>query len=48
MLPDGWEERKTDDGEIYYVDHENQKTQWEKPLMNALGIKLQENIINVI
>ena len=40
MLPDGWEERNTEDGETFYVDHVNQKTQWEKPLKNASGIQI--------
>ena len=40
MLPDGWEERNTEDGETFYVDHANQKTQWEKPLKNASGIQV--------
>ena len=40
MLPDGWEERNTEDGETFYVDHANQKTQWEKPLKNTSGIQV--------
>ena len=40
MLPDGWEERHTEGGETFYVDHVNQKTQWEKPIKFASGIEI--------
>lgn len=30
-LPSGWEARLTDDGEIYYVDHNQKSTQWKRP-----------------
>merc|ERR1712136_69867 len=34
-LPPGWEERVNSDGQIFFVDHMNHKTQWEDPrLMN--------------
>jgi hypothetical protein len=30
-LPPGWDARKSPDGRIYYVDHENQRTTWLRP-----------------
>ena len=30
-LPAGWEARAAGDGRIYYVDHNTQTTQWERP-----------------
>lgn len=36
MLPGGvWEERKTDQGRCYYVNHNTKSTQWERPLLPA-------------
>ena len=34
-LPDGWEERETDSGNIFYVDHENKITTWQDPRLNT-------------
>lgn len=31
LLPDGWEERKTENGRLYYVNHKTKTTQWVKP-----------------
>lgn len=30
-IPAGWEEKKTQTGEVYYVNHSTQTTQWEDP-----------------
>lgn len=30
-LPDGWEERKSENGRLYYVNHKTKTTQWVKP-----------------
>ena len=30
-LPEFWEERKDNTGRVYYVDHRNKTTQWERP-----------------
>lgn len=30
-LPEGWEERRTDNGRIYYVNHATKSTQWDRP-----------------
>lgn len=30
-LPDGWEERLTDTGRVYYVNHIIKTTQWDRP-----------------
>lgn len=34
-LPDGWEERRTADGRIYYVNHVSRTTQWSRPTQPA-------------
>lgn len=30
-LPEGWEERQDANGRVFYVDHINRRTQWERP-----------------
>lgn len=30
-LPDGWEERRTQSGRLYYVNHYTRTTQWIRP-----------------
>ena len=30
-LPHGWEARQTGDGKVFYIDHVNKQTSWEKP-----------------
>ena len=30
-LPDGWEERRTQSGRLYYVNHFTRTTQWIRP-----------------
>ncbi|XP_075168551.1 SMAD specific E3 ubiquitin protein ligase [Haematobia irritans] len=30
-LPDGWEERRTGNGRVYYVNHTTKTTQWDRP-----------------
>ncbi|CAI8004124.1 E3 ubiquitin-protein ligase NEDD4-like [Geodia barretti] len=30
-LPEGWEERRTGEGRVYYVDHNTQTTSWDHP-----------------
>ena len=30
-LPSGWEKRVTQNGRVYFVDHNNRTTQWEDP-----------------
>lgn len=31
VLPPGWEQAKTNDGQIYYINHTTKTTQWEDP-----------------
>lgn len=31
-LPPNWEAGKTNDGRVFYIDHQTQKTQWEHPI----------------
>ncbi|XP_059470031.1 E3 ubiquitin-protein ligase SMURF2 [Neocloeon triangulifer] len=40
-LPDGWEERRTQNGRLYYVNHNTRTTQWSRPL------RPQNNIIPI-
>lgn len=40
-LPAGWEQRKTNTGRVYYVDHNNRTTQFTDPRLNG-------HIINMI
>lgn len=35
QLPPGWEERRTLDGRLYYVNHITKMTQWTRPVTNA-------------
>jgi len=37
-MPDGWEMKVTEQGEKYYVDHSNKKTQWEHPAITLVNI----------
>lgn len=34
-LPDGWEDRRTPDGRVYYVNHVTKTTQWSRPTQAA-------------
>ncbi|EDV37005.1 uncharacterized protein Dana_GF11657 [Drosophila ananassae] len=36
-LPEGWEERRTDNGRIYYVNHATKSTQWDRPRHPGVG-----------
>ncbi|KAG8185292.1 hypothetical protein JTE90_023901 [Oedothorax gibbosus] len=38
-LPEGWEERRTASGRVYYVNHIKRSTQWEKPTRTAYEIE---------
>lgn len=31
VLPEGWEERRTGAGRLYYVNHNTKTTQWVRP-----------------
>ncbi|XP_055291562.1 E3 ubiquitin-protein ligase NEDD4 isoform X2 [Moschus berezovskii] len=37
-LPPGWEERTHTDGRIFYINHNNKKTQWEDPRLQHVAI----------
>ena len=37
-LPEGWEERRTTSGRVYYVNHYLRTTQWERPTRPASQI----------
>ena len=34
-LPEGWEERRAQNGRVYYVNHFTRSTQWERPTVAA-------------
>lgn len=36
-LPAGWEERRTQNGRLYYVNHMTRSTQWVKPQVTNKG-----------
>lgn len=42
-LPDGWEERKTENGRLYYVNHKTKTTQWVKPTKSHSKITTGSN-----
>ena len=35
FLPEGWEERRAQNGRVYYVNHVTRSTQWERPTVPA-------------
>ena len=37
-LPEGWEERRTNAGRVYYVNHYLRTTQWDRPTRPANDI----------
>lgn len=39
-LPPGWEQRKTNTGRVYYVDHNNRTTQFTDPRLNGVIINM--------
>lgn len=39
-LPSGWEQAKTHDGKIYYINHNTRTTQWEDPRIQAAAAAL--------
>lgn len=40
-LPEGWEERRTVKGRVYYVNHTTKTTQWDRPSKHASSQQLQ-------
>ena len=39
LLPEGWEERRTSAGRLYYVNHHTKTTQWFRPNRYKRGLK---------
>jgi E3 ubiquitin ligase SMURF1/2 len=39
-IPEGWEERRTPDGRVYYVNHVTKTTQWSRPTQPASASQL--------
>jgi len=42
-LPEGWEERRTNSGRVYYVNHYLRTTQWDRPTRPATDISCLTN-----
>lgn len=40
VLPEGWEERRTTNGRVYYVNHMTKSTQWDKPKQTANNLAI--------
>jgi hypothetical protein len=37
-MPDGWEQKLTAKGKVYYIDHNSKRTHWELPkVLNKLS-----------
>ena len=41
ILPEGWEERQTENGRSYFVNHVRRTTQWQRPTQPASMATLQ-------
>lgn len=48
ILPEGWEERRTSAGRLYYVNHHTKTTQWFRPNRYVLFNKLFYFIVTSI
>ena len=42
FLPEGWEERRAQNGRVYYVNHVTRSTQWERPTVPASSAVVQD------
>ncbi|EDW01940.1 GH20170 [Drosophila grimshawi] len=47
-LPPGWEQAKTNDGQIYYLNHTTKTTQWEDPRIQFRQQQQQRAIVDRI
>ncbi|XP_037951717.1 transcriptional coactivator yorkie-like isoform X1 [Teleopsis dalmanni] len=45
-LPAGWEQAKTNDGQIYYLNHTTKTTQWEDPRIQLKQQRTAQQAIN--
>jgi len=43
MLPAGWEAKKTPQGKMYFVDHNNRTTSWEDPRPLPVGFEAKKD-----
>ena len=46
FLPEGWEERRAQNGRVYYVNHVTRSTQWERPSAPAVTETSGNNVIS--
>jgi predicted peptidase len=37
-LPANWQAGKTNDGHVFYINHQTQQTQWEHPVTNRVKV----------
>lgn len=44
-LPAGWEERRTENGRVYYVNHVTKTTQWVRPTCNKNGTSAPRRVL---
>ncbi|KAF8462478.1 hypothetical protein JB92DRAFT_2161777 [Gautieria morchelliformis] len=42
-LPHGWEERRTAEGQLYYMDHNTRTTSWHRPPASSTSLHLRGN-----
>lgn len=45
-LPPGWEERRTENGRLYYVNHLSRSTQWTKPQLSGKTKSKTPRVVN--
>lgn len=45
-LPPGWEERRTENGRLYYVNHLSRSTQWTKPQVSGKSRSKTPRVVN--
>lgn len=45
-LPPGWEERRTENGRLYYVNHLSRSTQWTKPQLSGKNKSKAPRMVN--
>jgi hypothetical protein len=49
MLPEGWEARTTQAGDVYYIDHFGKRTTWAHPsVVSSPRLALNKNLLHVL
>jgi WW domain-containing oxidoreductase len=47
-IPEGWEERSTPEGRVYYANHTTKETQWNHPVTQKTKILTGGNLTKSI